>query len=295
MKYTKPALTFAGQAALLASRGLLISNMQHAENFLAHVNYYRLAGYILPFESDHATHQIILGTRFEDISNLYLFDRALRLLVMDAIEKIEVSVRTQWAYHFAHNVNPHAYLDPIYAQSHKRLARQLTFLASHIDESTESFVAHHRSKYNESDFPPIWVACELLSLGQLSNWYALMKPAMRKKMARTYRLDQQVLESLLRHLSHVRNLCAHHARLWNRIFVTKSSLPKKGVPNLLSAMGDHSDRFYKTACLIAHLLRCIDRNDNWGVRLHALVDQYQPKLIAMGFPIDWRERKLWVS
>jgi abortive infection bacteriophage resistance protein len=109
MKFTKPALSFEAQAQLLASRGLLITDLVSATAFLMHVNYYRLAGYVLPFEIDHASHQIRPGTRFEQVAELYLFDRELRLLVLDAIEKIEVSVRTQWAYHFAHAVGAHAY------------------------------------------------------------------------------------------------------------------------------------------------------------------------------------------
>jgi abortive infection bacteriophage resistance protein len=294
MKFTKPALRFDEQAKLLASRGLRIDDLDQATQFLTHVNYYRLAGYVLPFESDHATHQIRIGTRFEDVVNLYLFDRALRLLVMDAIEKIEVSVRTQWAYHFAHLVGPHGYLDANYALSQKQQVRQLILLASAIDESKETFVKHHREKYQDPDFPPVWVACELLSLGQLSQWYTLMKPAMRKNIGRAFRLDQQVLQSLLHHLTHVRNICAHHARLWNREFVITSNLPKKGLPELLAAFDDKESRkLYKSLCLITHMLDCIDRKNDWRTSLSTLLTSYCPDLTAMGFPNDWKERTFW--
>lgn len=294
MKFTKPALRFDDQAKLLASRGLRIDDTAVAVQFLTHVNYYRLAGYVLPFESDHATHQIRSGTRFEDVVNLYLFDRALRLLVMDAVEKIEVSVRTQWAYHFAHTVSPHGYLDASHARSQKQQARQLTLLAGTIDESKEAFVQHHREKYQDPDFPPVWVACELLSLGQLSQWYTLMKPALRQKIGRSFRLDQQVLQSLLHHLTHVRNISAHHARLWNREFVITSSLPKKGLPKLLAALDDkESRRIYKSLSLIAHMLDCIDCNNEWRTDLGNLLERYNPDLRAMGFPEDWKERAFW--
>jgi abortive infection bacteriophage resistance protein len=88
MKFTKPALSFEAQAKLLESRGLLIPDLASATAFLTHVNYYRLAGYVLPFESDHAIHQIRPGACFEQVAQLYRFDRELRLLVLDAIEKI---------------------------------------------------------------------------------------------------------------------------------------------------------------------------------------------------------------
>lgn len=94
----------------MQQRGLTVSDVPKAEHYLAQLNYYRFAAYCLPFEQDHATHQYLPGTTFEDILNLYSFDRKLRLLVLDGIERIEVSLRTQLAYHLSHNyntANPH--------------------------------------------------------------------------------------------------------------------------------------------------------------------------------------------
>ncbi len=67
--------------------------------------------YWLPFEADHASHIFQPGTRFSDVLNLYVFDRELRLLVLDAIERVEVSARSQWAYQLAHKHGPRAHLD----------------------------------------------------------------------------------------------------------------------------------------------------------------------------------------
>lgn len=295
MKFTKPALSFSAQVQLLASRGLVIDDLAAAEAFLTHVNYYRFAGYILPFESDHATHTIRLGTRFEDVRSLYQFDRELRLLLLDAIEKIEVSVRTQWAYQFAHALGSHAYLEPAHSSSQRQLVRQLTILAGTVEKNEEAFVVHHRTKYQSPDFPPVWVACELMSLGQLSQWYTLMKPGMRQKIARCYAIDQQVLQSVLHHLTHVRNICAHHAKLWNRELVITSSLPKKGVPELIAAIDDkNSSRLYKTLCLIVHLLSTIDSTTTWRSRLVVFLQANASYLSAMGFPANWHERQLWI-
>lgn len=295
MKYSKPALSFEQQVQLLASRGLQIDDLQRAAHYLAHINYYRLAGYCLPFEADHATHQFRPGVCFDDVIALYVFDRELRLLVLDAIERIEVSVRTQWAYHFAHAVSPHGYLDAQHAHSMRQYARQLAILATEVDGSKEAFVAHHRNKYDDPDMPPVWVACEMLSLGQLSQWFTLLKPmALRKRMSRCYRLDQQVLQSALHHLTYVRNICAHHARLWNREFVVTSSLPRKGVPLLISAIADRDSRqLYNTLCLIVHLMDCINPGHSWRERLGKLIAEHKPDLNAMGFPSDWATRDLW--
>ncbi len=97
--YTKPPTRLAEQVAQLERRGLIISDKSNAEFYLAQLNYYRFAAYCLPFEQDHSSHQFQPNTHFEDVLNLYVFDRELRLLVLDAIERIEVSLRTQLAYH----------------------------------------------------------------------------------------------------------------------------------------------------------------------------------------------------
>jgi abortive infection bacteriophage resistance protein len=98
--YDKPPLSIADQIALLRRRGLVIADTAVAEHWLEHTNYYRLRGYWLPFEDTPAggEHKFRQGTTFEDVTSLYVFDRHLRLLVLDLIERIEVSVRTQWAH-----------------------------------------------------------------------------------------------------------------------------------------------------------------------------------------------------
>ena len=76
--------------------------------------------------------------------------------------------------------------------------------------------------------PPLWVVCEIMSLGHLSTFYQNIKrPHDRNLIAKEYCLDEKVLTSFLHHLSHVRNLCAHHSRIWNRRFTITIRLPKK--------------------------------------------------------------------
>jgi abortive infection bacteriophage resistance protein len=111
MKYNKPPLTIEQQVDRLAARGLAIPDKARAAHYLAHLNYYRLRAYWLPLERDPKQHIFKVGTSFEHVLDLYVFDRKLRLLLLDAIERIEVSLRTQWAYHLAHQYGPHAYLD----------------------------------------------------------------------------------------------------------------------------------------------------------------------------------------
>ena len=90
MDFTKPARTWDEQIDLLRSRGLHIPDREQARHYLSHINYYRLTGYRLPFEADGSTRRVKAQTSFDDVLNLYIFDREFRLLLLDAIERIEV-------------------------------------------------------------------------------------------------------------------------------------------------------------------------------------------------------------
>lgn len=294
VKFSKPAKTFAEQVELLQLRGLVIDDTANAERYLSHLNYYRFMGYVLPFEADHDTHAIRRGVRFEDVLNLYVFDRELRLLVLDAIERIEVSARTQWAYHFAHARDAHGYLQPEHAASAHQFIRHLATLDRELERSSETFIKHFRQQYSDPDLPPIWAACEVMSLGLLSNWYSMLRPiSIRKAIAAAYGLDQQVLESALHHLSYVRNLCAHHSRLWNREMVITFRVPKR--PAILrDAIGVPADRrVYNSLCLIVYLMDCISPGHHWRDRLTRLLAEHEVDVSDMGFVNGWEARALW--
>lgn len=294
MKFSKPAKSFAEQVELLQQRGLLIDDPATAARYLSHLNYYRFMGYVLPFESDHSTHAIRPGTRFEDVLDLYVFDRELRLLVLDAIERIEVSARTQWAYHFAHARDAHGYLRPEHAASARQFSRHLGTLDRELERSNETFIKHFRQQYNDPDLPPIWAACEVMSLGLLSNWYAMLRPvALRKAISATYGLDQQVLESVLHHLSYVRNLCAHHSRLWNREMVITFSIPKRPAVLRAAITAPADRRVYNSLCLIVYLMDCISPGHHWRVRLQELLINHRVPAEAMGFFDGWSGLDLW--
>lgn len=224
--FGKVATSHADQVILLQQRGMIVDNQAEAELYLQHLNYYRLSAYWLPFEADHATHTFRPGTRFTDVLNLYIFDRELRLLVLDAIERIEVSVRSQWAYQLAHLHGPHAHLNSALARKPHFWRSNIDQLTEEVDRSEEAFIKHLKSTYSDR-LPPIWAACEVMSLGLLSRWYNNLKPMpTRRAIAATYRIDEKVLESWLRHLSLIRNTCAHHSRLWNREFTITPLLPR---------------------------------------------------------------------
>lgn len=113
IRFTKQALTIQEQVEQWVGRGLEVPNRTKAEHFLSVISYYRLSAYSLPFQLGSNDHRFRQGTTFDDILNLYSFDRELRLLVMDAIERLEVALRTQITNHMSVTYGPHWYLNSV--------------------------------------------------------------------------------------------------------------------------------------------------------------------------------------
>jgi len=294
MRFDKLPKTYQEQLDLLILRGMQVANPDRAIRYLSHLNYYRLAAYWLPYETDHATHRFKPGTSFDQVLESYLFDKQLRLLIMDAIERLEVSLRTQWSYHLAHQYGPHAHLNARLFKTNWNHAQNVAELRDAVRQSSEVFI-HHFRKYDE-ELPPVWVICEIMTFGQLSRWYAnLSQSRDRNAIARIYGMDETILVSFMHHLSTVRNFTAHHARVWNREFPIAWKLPLYRPAALIGSL-NHQDgkRIYNTMAMLACLIDVINPGNHWKQRLFSLLDSYtgiQPRY--MGFPDNWRQLPLW--
>jgi len=92
--YDKPALNENDLIERYIERGLIITDRNRAARYLRHIGYYRLSPYTIPFQADRTTHSFRPDTTFDDIFSIHVFDRQLRLLTMDALERVEVAVRS---------------------------------------------------------------------------------------------------------------------------------------------------------------------------------------------------------
>lgn len=290
--YIKRAISYAEQVELLRSRGMLIDDQPEAEFYLQHINYYRLGAYWLSFEADHATHRFNPGTTFKQVLNLYIFDRELRLLVMDAMERLEVSVRTQWAYHLGRMHGSHAQLDSSIAFRHDRWVANIELLEKEVDRSEEVFIKHMITTYSEA-LPPVWASCEVMSLGLLSRWYANLKPmSTRSAIASVYGVDQRVFASWLHHLTLVRNVSAHHSRLWDREFSVTPTLPQRPL-HLAAQFQRNSRKLYNSLLILLHCMDLISPQHHWRRRLSGLIDYHGVTVSKMSFPPNWKTQVLW--
>lgn len=298
MRFTKPSISVAEQIALLEQRGMTVSEREKAHHFLSHVNYYRLRAYWLPFEAEpteNGDHHFREGASLDDAIILYKFDRELRLLVLDAIERVEVSMRATWGTHLALQYGPHGYLNADLYRRQEYYSKSKSNLLSEIDRSKDTFITHYRTKYTSPTHPPVWMAAEIMSLGLLSSLFDNLKHrADQQAIAKAYNLNGRVLASIIHHLTHVRNICAHHGRLWNKRFTVTMSVPKQPA-TLGLAMNPEADRLlYNTLAVLGYLLTIVSPGSKWRYRLISLIESY-PMVdpAVMGFPEQWRHMDFW--
>ncbi|MDR0993762.1 MAG: Abi family protein [Verrucomicrobiota bacterium] len=295
-KFTKKPLPLEEQLELLRQRGLVVLDESLALRCLAHHNYYRLSVYRIPFSVPEKPDRFKPGTTFNDLWSLYDFDRSLCALVTEATKQIEISARSQWAYRLAHAYGPMAYENQDVFHDNTHHQKCLAELDKALKQSHEAFVAHHKKKYGMEHLP-IWAACEVMSFGTLSRFYHnIRRNGDRKCIAGQYRLSAAVFSSVLHHMVYVRNICAHHARLWNRQFTITLTIPHN--PDVLAqsvVRSVHQTRcIYNTLVLLAYLMDIIDPCNTWGQRIRQLIQQQKfPVVSHMGFPNDWHQLPIW--
>ncbi|MDX8412919.1 MAG: Abi family protein, partial [Mariprofundales bacterium] len=263
-------------------------------HYLSHLNYYRLAAYWLPFEQNHSTHQFKPNINFSQVLNMYVFDRELRLLVMDAVERVEVSLRTHFASHLSGKYGTHAHLQAELFFKQSTYNFTLKTLKKEVGRSGEDFIRHLTRKYDE-ELPPLWAVVELMSLGQLSTWYNNLKQRTdRKAIAEFYNVDEKHLRSFFHHLSIVRNLCAHHARLWNREFTFTYKLPTTRPQALINSLNRKAPRrLYNTLAMLAYLMDVTCTNHHWKQRLLELLKHHHIDAGAIGAPAGLELLTIW--
>lgn len=174
-------------------------------------------------------------------------------------------------------------------------------LQNDVKKSNEDFIRHFKAKYQET-LPPIWAVVELMTMGQLSKWFSNIKTRQdRMAICQIYNLDEKVMTSFCEHLSLVRNIAAHHARLWNRDISKKMKIPTYGPNDLRSTLWLLPDtdrrlkKIYNTFTMTQYLMNVISPDNHWKERLKALITTHAIDSTKMGFPPDWANRPLWQS
>lgn len=293
--YDKSPLTIPEQIDLLESRGIIFRNREIAHQHLQFISYYRLRSYALAFEEENKRYK--KGTTFEQILDCYIFDRKLRLLVIDAIERIEVAIRTVMTNELAFRYGTHWYMksDLFLAKLNhdnfiQNIRNEIYHPSKNKQKKRELFIQRYFDNYSDPDLPPIWMVAEILSLGTWSMLFAnLIDRENQKVICKPFGISYIVMTSWLHSLSYLRNLCAHHSRLWNRHFtltpIAAKEYTKQLTPNTL---------FSAQAAILRILMQKIAPDNHWNIKLFELINSH-PEInqVRMGFHEEWYSDSFW--
>ncbi|MCD4710649.1 MAG: Abi family protein [Bacteroidales bacterium] len=294
VSYTKPALTYADQLFQLKERGLIIEDDSLFLELIEKKSYYRLSGYWYPFLADKENHLFKEGSRFETAYNLYCFDRDLRQLVMKELEKIEVAVRAKMIYVFSHHFGPFWYTNPKNFTNIKVHTDTLDKITTEYGRSDAQFIKAFRRKYS-NDLPPSWTAFEIISFGTVSRLFATVIPGRSKReVAAYFGLGDKALSSWLHGFVYVRNVCAHHSRLWNRVMRIQPVKPTVPKNQWLINTDVPNNRIYFLLSMIIYLMNSMKESHAIQEEFKSLLRKYpNVHTVAMGFPQEWRKELIW--
>lgn len=321
--YDKPFRTFDEQLALLSDRGLAISDLAQAREQLQRLGYYRLGAYLYPLRQllPPAERQVVSpvhfrsdqfhpGSTLEHAIELHEFDVKLRRLCADALQPIEIALRTQTAYvlgrrgAFAH-LSDQLLDQKRCGELHRRGGTkyeqwQARYQKLATDARREDYMVHHAARYG--DPVPIWIAVEFLDFGAVVTLLNLMRGGDRNHISEKFEVrNGWDFHGWMAAMNYLRNVTAHHGRLWNRVLTYKIANP---APQMLGPTSDRTaftqGRIYGHLAALAHLCRAIDATSSWPDRAAKLLGEFPTSVpldgaALLGLPARWQEAPIWAS
>ena len=280
---------------LLQSRGLTVTDPAKAERYLEFIGYYRLSAYMYPLlQIPKEQHRYKPNTTFSQVIMLYRFDKKLRLLIFNEIEKIEVAVRSAIV-----NIGSDMMSNPFWMTDSSnfidagKFRHTMDLIDAELHRSREDFIVHFKQTYSDA-YPPAWILAEVLPFGVITNIFSNIKTTrIKKSIARKFGLQVAPFESWLTIVTLTGNSCCHHARVWNKQNTIRPMLPNHTTGCWITLPTD-TLRIYFNLCIIKYFLNIISPNNDMKAKLSALLSAF-PSVDgnAMGFPHGWENEPLW--
>lgn len=281
---------------ILKSRGMVMDDERKVEKYLMNIGYHRLSAYIFPFYLIPKNDLMLKeDTSFRQILTLYRFDKKLRILLFNEIEKIEVAIRSVLANIGCQELGDKYWITkPEYFARTEKFNQTLAIIDKELSSSKEDYIEDFRQNYIE-DYPPAWMITEILSFGNLNYIYSnIASNKLMKRIAGYFGLKPQVFTSWLTVLANLRNMCCHHARVWNRVFMLNPAEPRKTANAWIDDSKVDKKRIYYRLCIIRYFLASVSPDNNFNEKLSGLLACFPSiDIAAMGFSRDWENEDLW--
>lgn len=281
---------------LLRQRGMIINDANKAGDYLMNIGYHRLSAYIFPFyKSPKSDLELKEGTTFEQILTLYRFDKKLRILLFNEIEKIEVAIRSVLSNIGCQELNDKYWITkPEYFANMDKFTHTSALIEKELAASKEDYIEDFRRNYVEA-YPPAWMITEVLSFGNLNYIYSnIASNRLMKRVAGYFGLKPQAFISWLTVLANLRNMCCHHARVWNRDFMLTPAEPRKISSAWIDTSMIDKKRIFYRLCIIRYILSFVSPKNNFNDKLSDLLNRFPSiDIAAMGFIKSWKREPLW--
>lgn len=248
-------------------------------------------------QQNDGSHEFFPDTSFDLIVNEYHFNKNLRLLVLEYIERIEVALRAQLSNIFCIDHGFFWYSNRDLYQDTSVYGQINDYISEYFDDPPDIFLKKYKAKYTNEPLPPSNMAFEILTFGKLSRLYTGLKnDAEKQKIAKHFYLPSTILSSWFVYLTNVRNICAHYSRLWNRkITADRPTIPTREKYKFHGILPESfNSSIYGIASLIERLLRPINPSNSFIEKLTTLIDD-NPNIDIrkMGIPLNWKEEPAW--
>ena len=161
-------------------------------------------------------------------------------------------------------------------------------------KSQEHFVLLFKRKYTRSESLPIWMATEIMTIGSILTFFRGCNRVIKKAVAAAFNVPDDVFESWLLALNTVRNICAHHGRVWNRIFGVKPYIPRSKHQDWHTPFTIPNDRTFAVLSICRYSIRQVAPQSSWDDKFRRLLKAYPSISVAeMGFPTNWESHAIW--
>lgn len=298
--YNKTPTTVTRQIEMLLERGMQIRNKLYCEKCLAHVSYYKLRGYWLSFELNplDGTHRFKNGTYLDDILSLYNLDFKLRAFMFKIISELEINIKAQFVelsnvIDVTH-LNNNTPLSHFYISSslfnEKSFCSNISNIKNEYDKNKSKliFIESYKQKYHYPYLPPVWSAVELMSLGDIAKWLRSISDSRYSNfIPNKLNWSKPEFDNFMFKTTIVRNICAHHGRLFdNKVY--GNNIYNQHIRYLLSSR-DH--KLWNTFIMVLHVLSKFDSTNikEYKLELCEMLNNYEKFLLFYGFPKNWTE------
>jgi abortive infection bacteriophage resistance protein len=313
MSVNKDSRTIEEQITLLKTRGMIVKDEQKAAFYLSHISYYRLKGYWWDMQTDFTNHTFAPNSYFEDAIDRYHFDRQLRLILFDAIEFIEIALRTKLIYHFSQAFGGLWYLDETLFEDADLHTKHIEDLKTEFARSGEIFAKDFRRKHPtesadpriwmSSEKPDVWLIFEAATFSTLSKIYKNLRHQLPQKsqIANEFGLNStNDFSSWLEAITYLRNIVAHHSRVWNRNMVIRITLPKNPrnlwlKPTTVSIQENiQRPKPFLVISTMVYLCNAINPNNEIKSKIRTLF-RNNPNIpvYKLGFFNHWEQEPIW--